>query len=151
MNIKEVIFPDGSVVNILLDEKHTFLVALSILPGILGAEKVGQLAAILRTSSFQEGIHYLKHRKGDLSCYRSMKPGSYYVTRSGLAALSSHINTVQSRHVCKWTLEQTYERLTGKSETAQLINAILMDITEIQAPDIRHKLREKIKKLEKYL
>lgn len=156
MEFKSVKFIGDSIVTVIVDEECHFFLPLNSICNCFGLSDIKTLSNITQriyNGAFVEGVHYKKHKKGDLQCFKNLKPGSCFLSRAGLIQLCSMIHTEESQLIKEWTAKHTYEILmyNSVSPVNKMFRSILTDVCSITSRDLRKRLIDKLKELEKVL
>lgn len=156
MEIKTEKFIGDTIVTVILDEECHFFLPLNSICNCFGLGDIKTLPNITQriyNGAFVEGVHYRKHKKGDLQCFKNLKPGSCFLSRAGLIQLCNMIHTEESKLIKEWATKYTYNVLmyNSVSRVNKMFRSILTDVCSITSRDLRKRLIEKLKELEKIL
>ena len=155
MKVKTVELPGGVIINVIVDETFTFLLPISELTNHVGLVKTrgrtSNLTAITRGKGFVENIHYKVHQKGDIACYKNLKPGSRFLTRLGMVSFCTLLKTPEAKKLGEWASNQTCKKLTEDGEIYIILRSMIRTVSKIKDTVLKRSLLDDIKELRLYI
>jgi len=152
--IKSLVFDRTNVLDVLVDEELDFIMPLNVITKYLCADNSknnkDKLMKRMKGKAFIEGMHFVRHKENQVSFFHYMKPGSYYITRTGLMLICDMLHSELSDKLKEWAIKNTFEVLAnnGSSVLNRLFRSILMDVCKIKDYELRESITEKLKLLE---